>query len=220
MRRSVINCLPDLQRQKFGTVAGLVGSTWRHYYRALHPAFRCAPPTDYAPVRWSEVALHRNLEIDDYGAVGWEHISGVKPNYGLPLPDDLVLEPFEGPFAAATLRAVLQCVFNVFNDQCVAFAQWAGYGDVTRSGRDEFAIGPEAYLAAQLPAAALLTALTGADGDIGTHNMLPNIIWASSGAWIIHSDFDCRSTYVGTSTMIADTADLEWARTQPTSAVS
>lgn len=201
------------------TVAGLIGD-WPFYYRVLHPVVTALPgDEDLAPtatLRWSEIAAERSETIDPSSAT-WHSTSGRRLHQTA--PDGRDMEPAVGP-VPEVLIPLLRFLSLEFDTAEMTVAEWAGYGSVA-PGRDlaggvrrpDRVVGADRFEVWQLSVADLVRAI-GAGSEsktMGSGAVLANCVEDPDRRWVVRSDGDLASTYVGTVRPLADwPTDLEW----------
>ena len=197
-------------------VGGIVPSGFEAYARVLHPARRFFGPSieQSVPLRWSEIAAARGktvhpemrLEalIDNVDGHDYEHWTAISAGGGEWFPPFEWLEADEGHELLSLLHSCTEASEHAW------FLLWDGYGDLgpgittaarafihpDRSGRP---LPPELagrtlafrdYLVFRAPLDALV-------GWFLWRFEGPNYLWPADRAWIVATEIDGFSTYVG-----------------------
>jgi hypothetical protein len=201
-----------LAGRPFGTVAALVPPLFAAYGRVLHPAVRYAGDDD-VEVPWAAVAAANAAvahPLMQWPAVtgGWEFVAEEDQS---PLWDD---SPAEGhlPSPVATRLAAVLRRHTGTPDDC-RFGVWQGWGSVRSTGpllrlpgREHLLVrGPVELAAANLAAEPA--------------EQSANLWWPADRSWLVATDVDLMSTYVGGSAAclaeLAGTDGLEVVPAQP-----
>lgn len=188
------------------TVAGLIGD-WPFYYRVLHPMVIALPGDEdlalTATQRWWEIAAERNESIDLSSAT-WHSTSGRRLHQTG--PDGRDMEPAVGP-VPEVLIPLLESLSREFDTVEMTVAEWTGYGSVV-PGRDldcgirrpDRVVGADRFEVWQIPVAALVRAVAAGreTKTMGSDSVLANCVEDPDRRWVVRSDGDLASTYVGT----------------------
>ncbi|MDP5181349.1 hypothetical protein QOZ88_01745 [Blastococcus sp. BMG 814] len=190
-------------RAHWGTVASLVPPLFPAYARVLHPAYRYEGDDD-VEVPWTAVAALNGTAVHplmQWPAItgGWEYLNEDSQ------PPDWDGGPAEGHLpttVAARMAAVLARHTGTPGD-CL-LARWAGFGFDAAALRGLAAL--------PLPRGRDAVLARGAVAD-AARNLAPepseqsaNLWWPEDRAWVVATDIDLMSTYVGGS--IACVAEL------------
>ena len=195
-----------------GTVAAFVPALFAAHGRVLHPAVRYAGDDD-VEVPWAEVAAAN--AADAHPLMQWPAITGgwefVAEEDQSPLWDDSPAEGHLPSPVASRLAAVLRRHSGT-PDDCW-FGVWQGWGGVRSTGplvrlpgREHLLVrGPVELAAANLAAEPA--------------EQSANLWWPADRAWLVATDVDLMSTYVGGSAAclaeLARTDGLEVVPAQP-----
>jgi len=220
-------------RLKEHTVRSLVPDVFEAYCRLLHPARGYEIADDGSienegPVSWATVAAHNGRML--HPEAQFEAIVGLA-KYGknqsvydhgqLPVWN---ASPSEGELDLTEARELSSILERHTHSETWFFAHWEGYGDLdidrtitTRFGYPWPQAGRDHLLFAG-PASALFESLA-PDGYRS-----PNLWWPEDRAWIVATDIDLDSTYIGASNACADelvsAEGLEVLRIEPTHGIT
>ena len=204
--------------QSEGVLVGeIVPSGFEAYARLFHPARRDFGPSieQSTPLRWSEIAaargktVHPEMQIerlmDNRDPFDYDHWTALSSGGGEWFPPRECLEETEALALAALLRP-----FTATPDQAW-FMLWDGYGDL---GRDIDSV-PRAFIhpdRSDAPVGELLNGTRALRHYLVFRGPLdalttwfrwrmegPNYWWPDDRAWIVASEIDGFSTYVGAS---------------------
>lgn len=205
-------------------VGFIVPAGFESYVRLLHPGLRISGRSadDSVPLRWSEIAeargktMHPEVQLqaltDNTDEFDSEHWRSISTGGGTWFP------PYEwlGEAEALALVSLLRPFSHATEDAW--FMLWDGYGDLGRSAIDGLPRGtihrvpepPDApaelvggtrayrhYLVFRGPLDAL-------SGWFEWRTEGPNYLWPDDRAWVIATEIDGFSTYVGSSKECAD----------------
>ncbi|MGY1834306.1 hypothetical protein ACI79P_04270 [Blastococcus sp. SYSU DS0510] len=181
-------------RARWGTVAALVPPLFPAYARVLHPAYRYEGDDD-VEVPWADVAALNGTvahPLMQWPSVtgGWEYLTEDSQ------PPDWDGAPAEGHLptgVAARMAAVLAC-HTGSPDDCL-LGRWAGFGFDAAELRGA----PTLPLPRQRDA----VLVRGGAAD-AARNLAPepseqsaNLWWPADRSWVVATDIDLMSTYVG-----------------------
>lgn len=208
------DALQPLGRVKDATFVGeIVPSGFETYARVFHPGRRFFGNSieQSAPLRWSEVAaargktVHPEMQIealiDDLDAHDYERWDAISAGGGRWFPPHSYLEGAEALALAQVLQAHSASTADAW------FMLWDGWGDLgpgiegmprgvihlDEPGPTEFGSGTSAlrhYLMFRGPLDAL-------PGWFQWRDQAPNYWWPDDRAWIVATEIDGFSTYVG-----------------------
>jgi hypothetical protein len=174
------------------TVGTLVPVVFDRYARVLHPAWAAHG----VPVRWATVATWAGREV--HSLAQWDFLS--RPRVEPRGPSPFVAEPDTNglpPGHLATLCALLAAQTNT-PDRCF-IGVWEGYGwlaDSEWSAAPLLVLDQRTFLVRGGP-----IDLAMAVGWRGPNRTFvaepPTILWPADRAWLVASDPDLDSTYVG-----------------------
>ncbi|MCF8607348.1 hypothetical protein L5I01_28720 [Gordonia sp. HY442] len=167
---------------RFGTVAHLVTNRFDRYARVLHPAERTVHTVPVKYIRWADVA--RATGAIAHARMQWDAIADTDDESPLAFWN-------EGPSSTNLIpnHVVAEIAAQLGDDECY-FAVWDGNSSLHGVNRD-------------LPKATIdqhrfhIMAGTAADATRTFHGLRPNLWWANDRSWIVASNIDLVSTYVG-----------------------
>lgn len=167
---------------RFGTVAHLVTDSFDRYARVLHPAKRTVHdvPTEY--FRWADVA--RATGAVAHARMQWDAIADVDEESPLTFWNE---NPSSTDFIPD--HVVTEIAAQLGDDECY-FAVWEGNsalqgvnGDLPKATIDQYRFH--------------VLAGTVADATRRFHGLRPNLWWNRDRSWLVASNIDLVSTYVG-----------------------
>jgi hypothetical protein len=206
----------DQSRASPPTVGFIVPSGFGSYARLLHPGRRLLGEShqERALLRWSEIArargktIHPEVDlhalIDNADEWDYEHWKAISTGGGEWFPPPEALEEAEAFPLVSILRAAT-------SSEDAWFMLWNGYGDLHRQGFDAVPWGtihrvdgpPDvpAELAGSVWAYRHYFVFRGPLDALSAwfewRNEAPNYFWPDDTAWIVATEIDGFSTYVG-----------------------
>jgi hypothetical protein len=207
------------RRGEPGTVSALVPPVFEAYARVFHPAVRYLGAED-VDVSWAEVAAHNGTVAHPH--MQWQCVTGsweyLASDSQPPVWDDAPSEGHLPVAVAARLAAVLARHTGTPGD-CL-FGRWAGFGF------DSLDHLPQLLLRGGQDVVLVRGTVADAVRNLAPepHEQSANLWWPADQAWLVVTDIDLRTTYVGGSAAcIADvlaTPGLETAPAAPNDRVN
>lgn len=180
--------LDSIAKADVGTVAALVGRSFGSFARVLHPAYRLRfGQAD--PVAWANLGGSTE-EPPDLASCSFFEASGCLLHSG-DTGRNWDIEPKVGELTMTVLRTVLRSLDPIAseNDE-VNLGFWTGYRHMSERSDSpcQFRVGKRTYVAYRSPRSQIASL----SEDRG-----PNLVWSPNSDWLVVSDVDLPSSYVG-----------------------